>query len=87
MSETVERLKAEVEALTNRERAELAQFLICSLDQEQDENAEAAWDVELTRRVADIKSGKAVGKPAEEVFAKIRGNYAEARGQVLKYEL
>jgi putative addiction module component (TIGR02574 family) len=75
MSETVEKLKGEVERLTNRERAELAQFLIRLLDQEQDENADAAWDVELTRRVTDIKSGKAVGKPAEQVFAKIRGNY------------
>lgn len=72
MTETVEKLKAEAQTLTNHERAELAQFLIRMLDQEQDGNAEEAWDGELTRRVTDIKSGKAVGKPAEQVFAKIR---------------
>jgi hypothetical protein len=32
-----------------RERAALAQFLIWSLDQVQDEDADAAWKVELNR--------------------------------------
>ncbi len=72
MAGAVEKLKSELATLTNRERAELAQFLIRSLDKGQDEDAEAAWDAELTRRVREIKSGNAVGKPAEQVFAELR---------------
>jgi putative addiction module component (TIGR02574 family) len=72
MSETVENLKSLVEKLSSSERAELAEFLIHSLDQEQDDDAETLWELELTRRVNDIKTGKAVGKPAEQVFAELR---------------
>lgn len=63
MTEAVEELKSQLETLTNRERAELAQFLIRSLDDEQDEDAESLWNAELIRRATEIKSGKAVGKP------------------------
>lgn len=72
MSETVERLKEEIEILTNQERAEIARFAIHSLDQGRDDDAEAAWEVELARRVSDIESGRAVGKPADRVFAELR---------------
>jgi len=76
MADLVERLKSQLETLSNRERAELAQFLIRSLDQDYDEDAEAAWEIELTRRVTEIESGKAVGKPAEQVFAELRKKYS-----------
>ena len=72
MSETVEKLKEEIEILTNQERAEIARFAIHSLDQGGDDDAEAAWEVELARRVSDIESGTSVGKPAERVFAELR---------------
>ena len=73
MSETAERMKLELAQLSPRDRAELAHFLIHSLDEEVDPDTEAAWDAELARRMAEIKSGKAVGEPAEQVFAKLRG--------------
>ena len=72
MSETVERLKEEIGILTNQERAEIARFAIRSLEQGADNDAEAAWEVELARRVSDIESGRAVGKPADRVFAELR---------------
>ena len=72
MSETVEKLKEEIEILTNQERADIARFAIHSLDQGADDDAEAAWEVELARRVSDIKSGKAIGNPADQVFAELR---------------
>ena len=72
MNETVERLKEEIEILTNQERAEIARFAIRSLEQGVDNDAEAAWEVELARRVSDIESGRAVGKPADQVFAELR---------------
>ncbi|MGO9119669.1 MAG: addiction module protein [Desulfomonilaceae bacterium] len=76
MTEAVEELKSQLETLTSRERAELAQFLIRSLDQEQDEGAESLWNVELNRRATEIESGKSVGKPAEQVFAELREKYS-----------
>ena len=35
--------------------------------------ADAAFESELARRVAEIRAGKAKGKPAEQVFADLRG--------------
>ena len=75
MSETVKKMKEEIGILTTRERAEIARFAIHSLDQEGDDDAEAAWEVELARRVSDIESGRAVGKPANRVFAELREKY------------
>jgi putative addiction module component (TIGR02574 family) len=76
MTEAVENLKVQLGRLTSQERAELAHFLLLSLDQEEDVDAEAAWEVELARRVTDIKSGKAVGKPAAQVFAELREKFS-----------
>jgi putative addiction module component (TIGR02574 family) len=75
MTETAECLKAELALLPDADRAELAHFLIWSLDEGSDEDAEAAWDVELARRLAEIKSGRAVGRPAEEVFRRLREQF------------
>jgi putative addiction module component (TIGR02574 family) len=72
MTPTSERIRAELLTLSVRERAELARFLIQSLDQDTDEDAEAAWDVELARRAGEIKRSEAIGIPAEEMFAKLR---------------
>lgn len=72
MSETAERLKDTLTQLSVRDRAELAHFLIHSLDDEADADAEAAWDAELARRFEEIQSGKAVGIPAEKVFEDLR---------------
>jgi putative addiction module component (TIGR02574 family) len=59
-----------------QERAELANFLIHSLDAAWDAETEAAWDAELARRGAEIISGTAKGEPALEVFAKLREKYS-----------
>jgi len=40
------------------ERAELAGFLIESLDETEDESVQAAWDAEIVRRMEDLNSGK-----------------------------
>ncbi len=73
MTEMIEEIKTQVGGLTSQERAELAYFLICSLDgEEEDPDVEVAWDVELDRRAAEIESGKAVGRPASQVFAELR---------------
>jgi putative addiction module component (TIGR02574 family) len=54
-----------------RHRPELAHFLIDSIDDSMDEDAEAVWEDELARRTAEIRSGKVQGKPVEQVFAEL----------------
>lgn len=70
----VERYKTQLEKLSREKRAELAYFLLSSLEPEE-EGAAAAWDAEISRRVAEIRSGKENGKPAEQVFAELRERY------------
>lgn len=72
---TVEGYKNQLEKLSREERAELAYFLLSSLEPEE-EGAAAAWDSEISRRIAEIRSGKANGKPAEQVFAELRERYS-----------
>jgi putative addiction module component (TIGR02574 family) len=76
MSLVLERLKSELTSLTAIERAELAHFLIHTLDSEGEDDVEAAWGVELARRSEEIKSGGVEGKPAEQVFAEIRARHS-----------
>lgn len=71
MTETVEQLKSSVRNLTVPERAELAYFLLTLLEPEE-EGAEEAWRSEISRRVAEIRSGQARGRSADEVLAELR---------------
>ncbi len=54
-------------------RAALAGCLLESLDQEVDEGAEAAWQVEIDRRLREIDSGKVKPIPWSEARRKIAG--------------
>lgn len=71
MTTAVANILSQVESLSPEERAELAQAILSSLEPE-DPGVEQAWDEELERRVARIRSGDATGVPAEEVFAEWR---------------
>jgi putative addiction module component (TIGR02574 family) len=72
MTEAAEKLKPELARLSAQDRAALAQFLIRSLDEDEDSEADSAWDAELARRAKDIKTGRAIGEPADKVFAQLR---------------
>ena len=76
MLPTLDILKSEVGKLSSQERAELAHFLLSSLDPDVDPDAEAAWDAELARREAEIDSGKIIGRPAGEVFARLHEKFS-----------
>jgi putative addiction module component (TIGR02574 family) len=80
MPETLEQWKEQLGTLPAHERAEIAQFLIHSLDDDDEDEdpaeVEAAWAAELDRRADEILSGKAVGRPAEEVFKELREKYS-----------
>lgn len=76
MTATAERMKRQLLDFSRQDRAELAQFLIESLDEGQDPDAEPAWDAELSQRIADIENGLELGEPATSVFAELRAKYA-----------
>jgi putative addiction module component (TIGR02574 family) len=71
MPTTVEKIKGQIRKLSAKQRTEVARFLLKSLDEDQ----ESAFDKELERRVNEIRSGRARGIPAEQVFAKLREKY------------
>ncbi|MGQ0637566.1 MAG: addiction module protein [Planctomycetaceae bacterium] len=72
MTNGAEELKSRLETLSVRDRAELALYLIRSLDAEVTRDAEEAWDDEVARRMREIEDGTVVGIPAEIVFSEIR---------------
>lgn len=72
MSTTAERLQSELVSLSEADRAELAHFLIQSLQPQADADVEGAWDAELERRGNQIRTGQAAGEPAEKVFSELR---------------
>ncbi|WP_204140160.1 addiction module protein [Halomicronema sp. CCY15110] len=76
MTETAERLKLELSQLSIRDRAALAAFLIQSLDEEPEDDVEAAWEETLSRRMAEIENGTASGQPADQVLTQLREKYS-----------
>jgi putative addiction module component (TIGR02574 family) len=66
----------ELAGLDDADRAELARFLIQSLDKGSDPDAEAAWDAELARRAEEIRGGRASGERAEKVFFELRAKHS-----------
>lgn len=68
-------LERELLQLPKADRARLAQVLLASLHPE-DATAlpteiEAAWESEITRRVAELRDGTVAGIAAELVFAEV----------------
>jgi len=72
VSAVAEKLKTELADLAEVERAELAHFLIHSLGAPPSDLTEAEFDAELARRAEEVRAGRAVGQPAESVFAELR---------------
>lgn len=62
-------------ALPSHERARLAQLLLESLEEEDEEDAdvEAAWAAELVRRVEDIRAHPEKAIPWEDVQTELQG--------------
>lgn len=71
MSTVAEEIKASALRLSTKERAEIAFFLIESLDNEVDEDSDEALETELARREAEIRDGKVQGEMADVVMARI----------------
>jgi putative addiction module component (TIGR02574 family) len=73
---TTEELKAQLSRLDDTVRAELAEFLIDSLGEPPNPHSQDEWDAELNRRLQEIRSGTAVGEPAEIVMRRLREKYS-----------
>jgi putative addiction module component (TIGR02574 family) len=74
----LENLLTQALALAASERAELAARLIDSLDQSVDEDASAAWDAEIARRVSELDSGSVKPVPWPELRRRLLGRLDDA---------
>ena len=72
MPTLVDELTARVKALPAQDRARIAEELLESLQETEDADAEAEWEREVERRVAEIDAGAVQLVPAEEVHAQAR---------------
>jgi putative addiction module component (TIGR02574 family) len=70
MSPELDDLLQKAMALPPEARAALASSLIESLDQNVDEDAEAAWQQEIARRMDEVRAGTAKTVPWSEVKRK-----------------
>jgi len=74
MTEAVEQLKSQANSFSSAERADLASHLLSTLEPEE-EGVREAWKEEIARRIAEIRSGQAIGRPIEVVLAELRERF------------
>jgi putative addiction module component (TIGR02574 family) len=72
MAPTYTDVEREARLLSAEERAQLVDALLDSLREVRLAEVEAAWAIEIERRVAAYEQNHAKLVPAEEVFAKAR---------------
>lgn len=72
MSTELEKLREDLLALPKASRASLAHALIASLDDHVDEDVEALWAEEIRKRDDDLRAGRAISRPADEVMREAR---------------
>lgn len=75
MTQVTEELKGKLASLPLQDRAELAYFLLHSLEDRGDVDWEAAWVAELDKRGQEVRSGTVQLEPADKVFADLREKY------------
>ncbi len=71
MTKAAEAILADALRLAPDARAQLAAELLASLDGPSDPDAEAAWETEIERRVADLEAGRSKLEPWDEVKRRI----------------
>jgi putative addiction module component (TIGR02574 family) len=69
MSPSLEQLKVAVSELSVDERAELARYLL-EMPDGAEESIRAEWLALAEHRMAEVRAGRPVGIPAEEVLGK-----------------
>jgi len=76
-NEALDRIRSEVLALTEAERAELAHDLLASLDEPRDAGVEEAWEREILHRISLIDSGQAKLLDREDFRQRMRERYKD----------
>lgn len=87
MAVTLEELEAQALKLSTKERSELVQRLIVSLDGELEgtpEEIAKAWEDEIARRVADMDAGRTKWNSLEEVMTELRARIKTAEADADK---
>ena len=72
MSTALVELQAQAKQLGSDERAQLAYFLLESLDSSDDVDVSVAWEAEIASRWAEIERGDVELIPATDVFNEVR---------------
>ena len=72
MSTHLDQLTADAMKLPLRDRVQLAQRLVSTIDDEVESDTEALWSAEAERRLEELASGKVQGISAEDSFRNAR---------------
>jgi putative addiction module component (TIGR02574 family) len=72
MTDQVTELAERGKSLSPEDRTRLVDLLLVSLQEPATAEAEAAWEMEIDRRLDEYERGEVNSIPAEEVFAKAR---------------
>ena len=72
MSSNLDQLTADAMKLPLRDRVQLAQRLVSTLDEEIATDIEALWFAEAERRLEELRSGPVEGIDADEAFRSAR---------------
>lgn len=72
MSQHLLELEQKASQLSDDERAQLALFLLKSLEPAEDGSIEEAWRIEAESRMSEIERGEDCLVPAEKVFENLR---------------
>jgi putative addiction module component (TIGR02574 family) len=72
MAATLDVLTQEALVLPPDQRIALAHRLLSSVELDPDPDAEAAWEQEIARRIAQSDAGEITPVPAAEVFARLQ---------------
>jgi len=72
MSSNLDQLTADAMKLPLRDRVQLAQRLVSTIDDEVESDTEVLWFAEAERRLEELRSGKVQGIDSEEAFRTAR---------------
>lgn len=76
MTQSIKDLLPQLAILSREDRADLAYYLIRSLDDAEEKGWEEAWLLELKRRALTVQEGSAQGFPASDVYAEMRKKHS-----------
>jgi putative addiction module component (TIGR02574 family) len=72
MSSNLDQLTADAMKLSLRDRVQLAQRLVSTLDDEVEADTEALWFAEAERRLEQLRNGTVQGIPSDDAFRTAR---------------